>query len=496
MDRSFTTALLGFVIIAAALAVQFMGWMNGDNGWLLHVAERVVAGEKLGRQVIESNPPLIIYIMEIPVLMGNLLHVNPIYMFAIFIALLGLASLLLAFFTLENKAMQVPLIFALFFLPGISFGEREHIFIILILPYFVSLWSGRKYPWWFVIIAGLMAGIGIALKPFFVMVWAVLVLVKMAMDRRFFSFFNLQNIVIGVVIAGYVAYLMLFEKVYVNEVFPLLVRYYGGFNGKVSEVYKQSLQLAILCQIAFWIVFIKDRKLLTRPIYFANFANLAGVLLIILQSKTWINYFYPPNFFGFISNSLLTIVLFDNLRPLWNKVASFISSFILMIFVTLAISTSMKISLRINEEDNQNMVELLNKYAAGKNVYMLTFNLGTMFPAVLYTHAEYHGRYAHFWSLPGMYEGGEIKDEELVYHQPGQRLDDETRLIAQVIGDIERYPPEIIVVMDSKYYSRSIGNYKFDFIKYFSIEPEFAEIWTHYKKVKKIGDYDIYQYQH
>jgi len=495
MGRDFTTTLLGFLIIALGFAVQLAGYVNLDNAWLLHVAERVVGAEQLGRQVIESNPPLIVYIMEIPVYIAQTLNISLVHGFDLFMFLLILASLSLIKRHVNDRGVFLCIVFAVSVLPAWAFGEREHIFILLILPYFVSLWNDKKFPLWFIIISALMAGVGIALKPFFLLIWAVLVLTKMVLDKRFWSFINVQNIIIGLVVVAYVAYLFFIEKVYINEIFPLLVKYYGGFNGNAKDVYSQSIQLAILSQIAFWIVFIKDRKLLTRAIYLANFANLASVLLIIIQAKTWMNYFYPPNFFGFVSNALITAVLFSDLKPLWNKVASFISSFILMVFLTIAISTNLKIGLRVNEDVTEDIIKVFNQYADGKPVYILTFDLGTIFPAILYTNAKYHGRYGHFWSLPGMYSNGEVKDDELVYHQPGQRLDDETRLIAQVMGDIANNPPEIIVVMDSSYYSRTIGDYKFDFVKYFSIEPEFAEMWENYEKIKTIGNYDIYKRQ-
>lgn len=493
MSRDFTTTLLTFIMIAAAATAQFAGYMNLDNAWLMHVAKRVVDGEQLGRQVIESNPPLIVYMLEIPALMAKYLNLSVMNSFTIFMIGLMVLSLGLASRFVKDRNIFLCLVFALAFIPSWAFGEREHIFIILILPYFVSLWDEGKKPFWFILLSGVMAGFGFALKPFFLAIWATSVITKMVLDRRFWSFINWQNIFIGATIAAYVAYLVFIDKIYINEIMPLLVKYYGGYNSQASEVYKQSLQLTLLCQVAFWIVFIKDRKLLTRPMYFANFANLIASLMIIIQAKTWLNYFYPPNFFGFITNVLITAVLYDNLKPLWNKVAALISSFILMLFVIIAISTNMKVGLRINEDRTENIIDVFDKYADGKSVYMLTFDLGTIFPAVLYTNAQYHGRYGHLWSLPGMYNKANLSDEEIIYRPPGERLDDETKLIAQVMADMNNNPPAIVIVMDSKYYSRETGNYKFDFIKYFSQEPEFAEMWKNYRRIKRIGNDEIWQ---
>ena len=499
MDRQNTTDnttwFLVFLIIATALIVQFAGFINLDNSWLLHVAGRVVDGEKLGKQVIESNPPLIVYIMELPVYAAKFLNINPVYAFSGFICLIGVVSLLMTFSQISGRVAKIGIAFAVIFLPAWSFGEREHIFIMLIMPYFTSLWRTDKPGIVFAIISGLMAGIGLSLKPFFVIVLAVMVLTKMVLDRRFWVFFSVQNILIGLVMAAYLAYLVFIEKTYVNEVLPILVKYYATFNSSMREVLKQAFGIGFLCQIAFWIVYIKDRKLLTRGIYFASYANLASSLLIILQGRVWVNYFYPPDFFGFLSNLLIAIALFNHLKPLWNRVSAFISSFILMVFVAMSVTTNLKTAFRADDNGTKKVIAMINKYASGKPVYAFSFNLGTIFPAVVYSEGLYEGHYGHFWMLPGMYKDQPKKGEAFVFRQPGQRIDDETRLVGQVVGDFVHNPPELVFVMDSRYYSRGTGNYSFDFVKYFSIEPEFAEIWKHYKKIGRIGDRDVYLYQ-
>ena len=127
----------------------------------------------------------------------------------------------------------------------------------------------------------------------------------------------------------------------------------------------------------------------------------------------------------------------------------------------------------------------------------LSFDLNTIFPAVHYSDAKFRGTHAQLWMLPGMYEGANLdKNNEIIYRGAGQRLDDETKMIADVLSDIAHYPPAIIVVKEKTYGVPGIGDgFKFDFVKYFSLTKTFKEIWKNYEEIDRIDDRVIYRYK-
>jgi len=65
------------------------------------------------------------------------------------------------------------------------FGEREHIFTCMILPWLFSSISDREVrSKKEQIVDGIMAGIGIAMKPFFIAAFCVVQLVNLTSSRR------------------------------------------------------------------------------------------------------------------------------------------------------------------------------------------------------------------------------------------------------------------------------------------------------------------------
>jgi hypothetical protein len=94
--------------------------------------------------------------------------------------------------------------------------------------------------------------------------------------------------------------------------------------------------------------------------------------------------------------------------------------------------------------------------------------------------------------LPGMYHDKPGEDGYLNYHQPAEQSNDEKQLVADVISDFTKYPPQVVLVAEAKYHSPQIGNYGFDFIKYFSQEPIFRTIWGNYEKINKVGNISVY----
>ena len=64
--------------------------------------------------------------------------------------------------------------FVLFDLPGQDFGEREHLLLLLALPYLLLAAAravGREIPASHAVAIGLLAAAGLLIKPHFVLLW-------------------------------------------------------------------------------------------------------------------------------------------------------------------------------------------------------------------------------------------------------------------------------------------------------------------------------------
>ena len=146
-------------------------------------AGRVLDGARLYVDVVEINPPLIIALNVAVVWIARALGLSEILVYRVGFTAVLLGSLWLTAALLRGllrhdmrlrRVLVLTIAFVLFPLAGVDFGEREHLVLALLVPYLL-LTTGRlarraiaNAP---AAALGLLAGLAIALKPHFILVW-------------------------------------------------------------------------------------------------------------------------------------------------------------------------------------------------------------------------------------------------------------------------------------------------------------------------------------
>src|SRR5690349_1957139 len=69
--------LLLTTVIAVILFVALRSPLKDDVAWLLYVARRWLAGRELYVDVVEVNPPLIVWISAVPIRLAGWLGIDP-----------------------------------------------------------------------------------------------------------------------------------------------------------------------------------------------------------------------------------------------------------------------------------------------------------------------------------------------------------------------------------------------------------------------------------
>lgn len=492
--RSINFLIAGLVFIP--LVAQYMGLVNTDSAWLLHVASRVISGQVLYRDIIETNPPLIVYLMLIPAHLAELTGLSIMLWFKVFTFALAAFSCFLCYRLHPDKKILALVIFALVFFAGPNFGQREHYFIILFLPYLFSLTAkhvsnGNK------ILTAFMAGIAISLKPYFLIIWIAVVLADTLTSKDFRKIFVLQNWVIGLTGLFYICWIYVCEREYVEQVLPQLKLYYAlGFDRPIIEIAKQALPQFILAQFAMVVTLIKFPKSVTREAKIYSICHIAAIITYVVQQKAFTNHFVPADFFAILLNFALLEQLLKLHKKPWKIGAIGVCLVAIVQLVAIAAIGNFRVGARYSDANVIRQITYINKMAAGRNVYYLSCDLPDAFPAILYSEGVYNGKYGHLWMLPGMYADGDKDDKgEFIYNNADLREDDEIALIHTVRQEMQAYRPEIVLVKESKNYeSAEIGSFKINFVKYFSQDQEFANLWRYYEKVATIGEVAVYRY--
>jgi hypothetical protein len=201
-------------LFVTALALRHLLAANTDVSWLLTVAERVLGGQRLYVDVIETNPPMAVLIYMPGVLIARVLGlpaemVTDGLVFVAIFSSLAIAVGILKHARAPEGSSGWPLALLAFavlaVLPAKTFGQREHIAIIELLP-MLALYAvrakGKRPPLWAILVAGVGAGLAMAFKPYFAIGIFCGLVALAAQARSWRPLFAPENFVAAVVVAS------------------------------------------------------------------------------------------------------------------------------------------------------------------------------------------------------------------------------------------------------------------------------------------------------
>jgi hypothetical protein len=178
------TLTLALIFSLLGLLPQALSRTLPDIAFPLWAAERMQHGARLYVDILEINPPLFVW-LDLPLVwLSRVTGLGAITWYRIATSLLLFASLAGCWWALTRslgdekveyrRVLWLAAAFALLLLPRLDWGEREHLSLALTLPYIflgIARARGRAVPRGGAVLAGIAAGIGIAFKPHFVLVW-------------------------------------------------------------------------------------------------------------------------------------------------------------------------------------------------------------------------------------------------------------------------------------------------------------------------------------
>ncbi|MFC7609762.1 hypothetical protein [Teichococcus aestuarii] len=131
------------VTLAVVLFTLLRAPMKDDVAWLLWVARQWLRGQELYVDLVEVNPPLIIWLSAVPVMIADALGLTAKQVALPMVAAGALLSAWASARWLRGTSPvfeRPPATFAaiscvLLAMPGVEFAQREHLLVIAVLPH-------------------------------------------------------------------------------------------------------------------------------------------------------------------------------------------------------------------------------------------------------------------------------------------------------------------------------------------------------------------------
>lgn len=494
----------GLLLVAGVILLSFlMPWRAGDNtdvSWLIVVCEKILDGERLYVDILETNPPFSIALYFGPVWLARRLAMSPealvectVYLsFALAMALSGwVIARGRLFADLPTRWTLPALAFLLLILPGNVFGQREHLGVMLFMPMlFLMIWRaeagpGRVVPWGLAVAVGLAASVLMLVKPHWALGIALPYLVICWRRRTPFACLTPENFVIGTVCVGYLASVWFWFPEFLDTFLPLLMRYYVSLRANMNAI-------VALPTFAVFVLFVvvQMRNAGWRTDVVVCLASAAGFFVsMVYLGKYWDNHQYPYQVA--LSAAMLLAV-----AARWRQVAEAgegsgsaqRSDARLHAGAALAAIAALSVAHQFYQNPEQRLVDAIGSRYAAPTVVQISSDLSVGHPLTRRVNGRWLSQYAHDWvgahALWGImqhdYEG---EDEQVARRD----LDDYTNYLTGLLRDAK---PDIVLIdrLDKEPSWSLAKQYPPIWVVWMRQNAEFTSLMQKYELIA-LGDY-------
>jgi hypothetical protein len=461
-------------ILVAAFFIQMPLILNSDLGWLLTLNEKILEGRKFGVDIFESNPPLSTYMYMPAVVIGRMAHVAPEFA-VIAMVLVEIAGALLVVDRAmaaigsaegERDAAIWTLAFLLALLPGLVFGQREHIAVVALTP-FVAItalrWRGFD-PGPVAILAGLGAGLALDIRPFLGLVVGLPIILDAVRKRSLKPLFVPETWAIAAVAFCYAAVIVLVFSEYLFKYAPV-----------VNEAYL-PIRKGWEALVVIPIVILGASIFLLRLVGRQNVeiwsdatpwlaASVGGAAAYVVQGKGW-----PYTAFA--------LCAFAMAAPLLSLRATTLRAPVMIASAAIVSLTGLYLSLQ--PPDFPPLAQHVEAIASHPRLLTITDHIALGHPLVRQLGGSWAGS-----SCAQLIAGGAVWQEK--YSHPTQieraKLDaiigSEQR---QLLADIRNGRPDVILVDTSL-----LSSFPFDWMAWANSDPGIRDELENYREVEDVG---------
>ncbi len=488
-------------MIMIAAIVQFNTYLSGDLGWHLNIAKGMLSGKQLYVDYFEVNTPLIIYITEISVFLSQIFNVNLILGLNIFNFSLSLTSFLICLQVIkrsESETVEFILPFfvayAIFIIPLMfpvsEFGQKEHIFMLLFMPYILEFALKLKPQTWLFV----LACVGMLIKPYFILAYLGIFIIRLIERDR--TVLTECAILISINML-FLIWMLYVHSEYFDTIVPIALNSYknltlsdGTIKSNIANFYMISIWTLDLYVFAFIFSIITITKNTIRLLP----TLLALLFSVYLQGKDFWYHYIP---FFMVINLLFGLLFIEfkegsNIKQLIRVVN------VLLIFGCLSSSLGGLWS-NYNNQNNKHIaqyehtIKYLEKYK-NKKILALSPDLGIVFPTALYFNLQWDMKQHSMQILDGLFK---FKDKI-------NTQDPSTKYVADDVVQALKLKPEVVLVLrpnkkiiehkwNTAYFFKAGHNY----IDFFSQYSDFKELWKLYKFREEISNgytqFEVYE---
>jgi hypothetical protein len=506
--RQWPTAVETAAWVTGGLIVAWTAWrllsaipMSHDVAFFYYASGRLLDGAKLYRDIVEINPPLVYLLGVPPAWLARTLGLPPIPVFFAACMALVAASLVLTWRVMRataafsSAAMQrlgllalacIELVLVVGYGMFNQFGQREHIALVLIVPYVVAAGAaaaGRGVGRRLGAVVGALAGVAVAFKPFFLVPWALLEVYVGFRARSWRRVTRVESVVAGVTqVALFLVFVTLEPGFLANARLNLAVR--PGLTGPFSAL---LLRWEVVVWAAAGLALLALR---VRPadddVGAAVFIAASGFLVAAVVQRHGMDYHYYPMLA--LSSFVLVVRsarwLGSRVRGRSETARRLVAASIGAVLLGAALVAGARLPRTMQRPEVAELAGVIAEHARGGSVYQLASTVDPLFPAINEAGGRWLGHFNHLGPWLSTYL---MRDPALPrYNTPEEMGRAERMAFRTVLDDLRRYPPALLVV-ETSYCKLRLPCGRFDFLEYYGQAKQFRELMDRYEFLRTLA---------
>jgi hypothetical protein len=309
-----TVTPLHAVVAVFLVAIMLRGVLpfNVDVSWWLTICERMLDGQRLYVDILETNPPMAGSVYMLGVVVARAIHMRPEVVTNGLIFLLIAASLALTWRALRLSSLReraggaaaIWAVVLLTVLPMYDFGQREHLALVAMLPalavYILRANRERVAPW-AILIAGLCAATTMSFKPYFVFAAGFCILAAAAQARDWRVLFAPENWIAAALVVIHALCIVAFYPEYFTLIYPLARDVYLLANLPLLVILPTSATMLWLLAIMVTLALQSRRQKADAATLVMMAGSLGFAVSFFMQAKGWGYHAYPMVALGLLA---------------------------------------------------------------------------------------------------------------------------------------------------------------------------------------------------
>lgn len=491
---------------AIAILMQSSIFCNTDARWLLHATVKFIHSGRYYYDFFETNPPMILYLNIPPVLLAKFFHLSLGFIFRAYVFLLAVFSLVICSVLLKKIYHNRPkwmlhificaLAYVFVIVPAHAFGEREHLALLLTAPYFflmVLRSDNYRSSAKLVLLVGVLAGFGFAIKPYFVIPFGLVELYLMFNQRSLFAWIRAEALTIIAILVLYLATIFIFTPEYITQLIPLAWQFYFSAVGKSYMYVFSSIWMMFFILSSGCFVLLYELVEQQKFIIIMFLASAGFICSYVLQHTMWFYHALPSYVFSLLLLvQLLQEIIFKPTGTIirYKLIKIFFLVLLLIVFgVIVPFTVFCTIFFSDTSPEVKRLIGFIHHNAPNCKVYFFATGFDLSYRIIDQTGVQSVSRFPSQLLLPGLLKklnSAKTEEQKIKINRYQQQITD------TVIEDFNLYHPDLVVVTDAKHDS-SFSSYDFAYIKFFSQDPRFKKIFQSYSEVYKMGSLIFYR---